>query len=332
MSSIILHNLQKVIEHKTVLNIPALEINAGEIVGLVGPVGSGKDTLFELLTGQMQPTAGTVRLAGIDPASDRKRFSRCVGVLFAGNRLYERCSAADNLQFQRRLYGLPKTRVKEVLGLVGLADHAHVSAGKLSSSLARRLALGRALLHAPSVFVLVEPFAKCDTATITLLIRLMQRLADGGAALLILSDDAPHLDMLCGTVHVLDQGRIIETYHPDEERHAEIPFKIPVQLEGKVTLVNPADVLYAAAEAGAILLYTVEQTFPTQFTLNELEERLSRSGFFRAHRSYLVNLQRVKDVIPYTRNSFSLCLDDEANTEIPLSKSAARELRELLDY
>jgi ABC-2 type transport system ATP-binding protein len=71
---------------------------------------------------------------------------------------------------------------------------------------------------------------------------------------------------------------------------------------------------------------------PTHFTLNELEERLLRSGFFRAHRSYLVNLQHVKEVIPYTRNSFSLRLDDEAGTEIPLSKSAAGELRELLGY
>ncbi|MBN2392497.1 MAG: LytTR family transcriptional regulator DNA-binding domain-containing protein, partial [Anaerolineae bacterium] len=54
--------------------------------------------------------------------------------------------------------------------------------------------------------------------------------------------------------------------------------------------------------------------------------------FFRAHRSYLVNLQHVKEVIPYTRNSFSLILNNEAETEIPLSKSAAAELRELLGY
>ena len=77
---------------------------------------------------------------------------------------------------------------------------------------------------------------------------------------------------------------------------------------------------------------TTEGRLPSQFTLTELEERLALSGFFRAHRGYLVNLQHVKAVIPYTRNSFSLILDDESETEIPLSKSAARELRELLDY
>jgi len=83
---------------------------------------------------------------------------------------------------------------------------------------------------------------------------------------------------------------------------------------------------------GQACLHTPDASLPTHFTLNELEERLSRSGFFRAHRAYLVNLQHVKEVIPYTRNSFSLRLDDSASTVIPLSKSAAGELRDLLGY
>ena len=66
--------------------------------------------------------------------------------------------------------------------------------------------------------------------------------------------------------------------------------------------------------------------------MSELETRLARSGFFRAHRSYLVNLQHVKEVIPYTRNAYTLILDDADGTEIPLSKAAAADLRELLDY
>ena len=77
---------------------------------------------------------------------------------------------------------------------------------------------------------------------------------------------------------------------------------------------------------------TRDGRLPTQFTLGDLEGRLARSGFFRAHRGYLVNLQHVKEVIPFTRNSFSLRLDDPEGTLIPLSKAAAGELRDLLDY
>ena len=105
-----------------------------------------------------------------------------------------------------------------------------------------------------------------------------------------------------------------------------------MRLESEVALVNPADILFASASEGRCTLRTVTGDLPTQFTLGELEERLARRGFFRAHRSYLVNLQHVKSVIPYTRNAFSLILDDADETEIPLSKSSAAELRELLGY
>jgi ABC-2 type transport system ATP-binding protein len=138
---------------------------------------------------------------------------------------------------------------------------------------------------------------------------------------------------LCDTVHILNQGRIAETHHPQEEQEASFPFKIPAKLEDKkVVLLNPSDVLYAYAGQGRAYLVTVEGHLPTQFTLAELEERLTRSGFFRAHRGYLVNLQHVKEVIPFTRNSFSLRLNDSDSTEIPLSKSSASELSDLLGY
>jgi ABC-2 type transport system ATP-binding protein len=107
---------------------------------------------------------------------------------------------------------------------------------------------------------------------------------------------------------------------------------IPAKLEGRVALINPSDILYALAQDNKAYLQTTTDLYPTQFTLSELEKRLSRSGFFRAHRSYLVNLQHVKEVIPYTRDSYSLRLKDPASSKIPLSKSAARELRELLGF
>jgi ABC-2 type transport system ATP-binding protein len=129
----------------------------------------------------------------------------------------------------------------------------------------------------------------------------------------------------------LNQGRIVERYAPGEQQPA-LPFKIPARSEDRVALVNPGDVLFALAQEGRTYLQTSDERLPTQFTLAELEERLVRSGFFRAHRSFLVNLQHVKEVIPYTRNSYSLILDDPGETEIPLSRASAAELRDLLGY
>jgi ABC-2 type transport system ATP-binding protein len=324
--------LQKIVDQNLVIDIESLAVQAGEIVAVVGSPGSGKATLLDLLIGRTGPTAGSLRIAGVNPFQDQEPFSQQVGVLFSDDALYKRQSPLGNLRFQCRLRGLPKARADEILALVGLADQAKAKLELLSSGLARRLAFGCAIVHDPAVLLLAEPFARCDEASISLLGDLMRQLADKGVALLILADDTAHLTPLCDMIHTLSQGRLVESYSPQEEQQVELPFKIPVRMEAKVALVNPGDILYVTVEKSRAWLQTAGGRLPTQFTLTELEKRLARSGFFRAHRGYLVNLQHVKEVIPYTRNSFSLILDNEAETEIPLSKSAARELRELLGY
>jgi ABC-2 type transport system ATP-binding protein len=324
--------LQKVSEQGVGLAIDELVVSAGEIAALIGPVGSGRDLLLELLIGRSRPTSGTIHLAGIDPRIDRNRFSQAVGVLFYEDGLYARQSVRANLEFQCRLYGLPKDKLEKVLNQTGLGDQGKARVDKLPSGLARRLAFARAVLHEPEVLILVEPFARCDETSRAFLSSRIRDMADDGKSVLILAEDTANLDRLCDTIYQLEQGRIVDSYRPQADTQSALPFKIPVRLEGKVALVNPADILFVEYESGCAFLQTGEGRLPTQFTLNELETRLARSGFFRAHRSYLVNLQHVKEVIPYTRNSFSLRLDDPASTMIPLSKSAAGELRELLGY
>jgi len=327
-----LDSLQKVIDQNTVIDIEALKVEAGEIAALVGPIDSGKETLLELLTGQSRPTAGEVTISGFDPLAEKDQFSRKVGVLFSGDNLYKRMSPKGNLKFYCRLRRLPKARIAEVLKNVGLADHADVKVEKLPSNLKRRLAFGRAILHHPRVLLLVDPFANCDDTSVALLSELIHQLAADGVAALILAEDTTKLDPLCDMIYRLEKGRIVDAYRPGEEPPAGLPFMIPAKQEGKVDLVDPADILYVMARDDRTFLQTAEDLLPTQFTLTELEKRLSRSGFFRAHRSYLVNLQHVKEVIPFTRDSFALRLKDEAGTQIPLSKSSAQELRKLLDY
>jgi ABC-2 type transport system ATP-binding protein len=328
-----IRNLQKVSDRNPTIDIPVLNERSGEIAALVGPAGSGKILLLDLLTGKIPPTAGTIRLAGIDPFHENEQLSQVAGFLFAEDAVYKHLSPLANLEFHCQLYGLPKSRAAEVLTQVGLGDQANSKSGQLSSSLLRRLGFGRSFLHSPKILLLFEPFSRCDQATIRLLGNLIRTQADEGKTLLILATERSNLDSLCDVIYTLNQGRIAETHHPQEERESGTPFKIPAKLEDKkVVLLNPVDILYAYAEEGRAYLVTDEGRLPTQFTLSELEERLSRSGFFRAHRSYLVNLQHVKEVIPFTRNSFTLRLNDSDSTEIPLSKSSASELSDLLGY
>jgi len=327
-----IRSLQKVIHQQTVLDIETLDVRQGEICGLVSPEDSSKRTLLDLLIGEARPSGGSIRIDGLDPVQDAQAVKLRIGVLFPENALYLRQSARGNLAFHAELRGLAPARVDEVLNLVGLEDAAAKPAGQLYQGLARRLAFGRAILHYPSTLFLADPFAGCDGDTVSLLGRLVRALAGQGAAVLILSPDPTGLAGLCHSLHVLDHGRLSPFNTPAKEQEGAIPFRVPVRQEDQVNLINPTDILYIESDEGKVLLHTLEDCLPVRFTLDELEQRLARSGFFRAHRAYLVNLQRVKAIIPYTRDSFTLVLDDTRNTEIPLSKTSARELRDLLGY
>lgn len=327
-----LRNVQKVLNGKTVLDIPSFRVVGGQVTGLIARTGSGSEVLISLLTGRAQASAGTIRLLDLDPYTERSALSQVLGMMFAEDTQYKNLGVLANLRFYGRLHGLPKVCAADILARVGLADQARLPAGKLSPSLLRRLAFGCAILHSPKFLLLHEPFTRCDEVTLGLLTTQIRLLANDGTGILIISGDAAGMTTICDELYELQEGRLVKLENTASEEVASTPFKIPVRTEDKVLLLNPADILFADASGDRAFLVTNEGRLPTQYTLTELETRLARSGFFRAHRSYLVNLQHVKEVIPFTRNTFSLRLDDPAATQIPLSKSAAAELRELLGF
>lgn len=331
--------LQKVVQQNTLIDIPELNVMAGGITAVAGLTTPHKETFIQLLTGQTAPTAGRIRLDSIiNPYEDRTQFAQKVGFLPAEDGLYERLNVRQNLEFYCRLYGLPLNRAISMLALVGLQDKAQIRTQHLSPELARRLALGRALLHQPQILILVDPFQRSTPASLEIVTHLLRQQAEDGVALLLVADESAALTAVSHTIIIMNQGRYSHSYQPsDQPTPPNLPFKIPARLEGKIALVNPADILYATTDEGRTYLHTANGRIPTHLTLTEVEERLARSGFFRAHRSYLVNLQHIKEMISYTRDSYTLILDDaQQNTaepvEIPLSKTAARDLRDLLDF
>ena len=106
--------------------------------------------------------------------------------------------------------------------------------------------------------------------------------------------------------------------------------KIPTKVNEKIVLFDPPEIDYIESNEGQSFLHIKGESFPSVSTLNELEARLLPFGFFRCHRSYIVNLQKVREVITWTRNSYSLVLDDAEKSTIPLSKTKMVELKELL--
>jgi len=106
--------------------------------------------------------------------------------------------------------------------------------------------------------------------------------------------------------------------------------KIPAKVNDKIILFDPTEILFIESNEGVSQLHVNEGVFACTIKLGDLEEKLKLFGFFRCHRSYIVNLQHVREVITWTRNSYSLILDDKSKSSIPLSKGKFDELRALI--
>jgi ABC-2 type transport system ATP-binding protein len=329
--------LEKVVENRSVLSIDHLEVNAGEVVALIGPVRSGKSMLIRLLAGAMLPSGGNIILDGqyvTTSTTVRKR----IGTLFEEDLLYERHTAQRNLDFYCQLHNLPKSRSGEMLKQVGLSDQAQKPVRKLAPNAQRRLAFIRVVMGQHALLLLDQPTLRTDLDTQALFARLITAAAVEGAAVLVADEDLSWAGKCCTRVIELEDGHITNRYSLETGKTGTsaperlVPFKVPARKEDRIMLFDPGDILYATSRDGKTYLRTATEEATTNLTLQELESRLAGRGFFKAHRAYLVNLQHIKAVIQFTRNSYSLQLSDQQETIIPLSKQSEKELQDLLGY
>lgn len=334
-----IRRLEKIIEGHTVLAIDALDIEAGEIVAVIGPQGSGKTLLLLLLAGALAPGGGSILFDGVHLSPETRALRRQIGVLFEEDLLYDRQSVRGNLIFACQLYGQPASRIDAVLTQIGLSDQAQKTVAKLAPSQQRRLAFARVLLGQHRLLLLDQPILRTDLSTQELFARLLTQAATEGAAVLLTDEDLTWASKCCTRVIELESGSIANTYAFERASESAAvapdhftPFKVPARKEDRVLLYDPGEILYATSRESKTYLRTVNEEAVTSFTLQELESRLVSRGFFKAHRAYLVNLQHIKAVVQYTRNSYMLQLNDKQETMIPLSKQSEKELQDLLGY
>ena len=173
-----------------------LRIDAGEFIAIEGPSGSGKSTLLQLLGGLERPTSGRLLFAGdelsrrSDPELTRFR-ARDVGFVFQHFNLIPTLTARENVQAALAVGTLPSaersSRADELLASVGLADRAAHLPVNLSGGEQQRVAIARALANSPRVVLADEPTGNLDSATSTEIIGLLERLADDGVAVIVVT-------------------------------------------------------------------------------------------------------------------------------------------------
>lgn len=195
---------------RTVLDGVSVDVAQREIVALRGPSGSGKTTLLRVITGLLAPDDGRICVDGVD-VTGLPTHRRRIGMVFQDNQLFPAADVAHNVDFGLRMRGVARparrTRVSEMLDLVGLAGFERRSVTSLSGGEAKRVALARSLAPSPSVLLLDEPLTGLDRDLHDqLAVDLAELLRSNGVAALLVSHDAAEVAAIADRTVVLESG------------------------------------------------------------------------------------------------------------------------------
>jgi ABC-2 type transport system ATP-binding protein len=198
----------------------SFEVPAGSIFGLLGPNGGGKSTLFRILATMMVPTAGQVRIAGLDVVRRPDEVRRRIGVVFQSPSLDRKLTVRENLTAQGHLYGLSgrglRSKIGEVLERLGLLDRGDDLAEKLSGGLRRRVEVAKALLHEPSVLLMDEPSTGLDPGARRELADYVSALRERHGMTILLTTHLLDEAERCDRLLLLHQGRRVAEGTPAE--------------------------------------------------------------------------------------------------------------------
>jgi ABC-2 type transport system ATP-binding protein len=188
------------------------EVHAGEIVGILGPNGSGKTTTILMLLGLTEPSAGRAVVSGFDPLREPLEVKRRVGYLPDQIGFYDNLSARDNLAYTGRLAGLSRHQIDErfaaAIERVGLAESTRGRVSTFSHGMRQRLGLAEILMKRPSVAILDEPTTALDPHSTQEFLAMIRALKSDGTAVLLSSHHLDQVQSVCDRVALFNRGRI----------------------------------------------------------------------------------------------------------------------------
>jgi ABC-2 type transport system ATP-binding protein len=220
-SSISVKNLKKVFKNSIVaVNDVSFEVPQGSIFAFLGPNGAGKTTTIRMLTTLLHPTAGSLRLNGLDPVTHSHDARQSFGIVFQDQSLDDELTAYENMFFHAGLYGVPRketpAKIEELLTFVELWDRRDSFVKHFSGGMKRRLEIARGLLHTPSILFLDEPTTGLDPQTRNYIWTYIKKLnQERGLTVFFTTHYMEEAERSAHQVAIIDHGKIVKIDTPE---------------------------------------------------------------------------------------------------------------------
>ena len=206
----------------TAVDDVTFSVAQGQFFGFLGPNGAGKSTTIKMLTGLLEPSAGSIEILGRSFTAGALDLKRQIGVVPEGMALFGRLTAPEYLRFVGRMYGLDRQttnqRTDELLDFMQLSDETRKLITDFSHGMQKKLALAAAVIHGPKVLFLDEPFEGVDAIAAGLLKTMLQGMISRGATIFLTTHVLEIVERLCSHVTIISRGRLVANGSIEELR------------------------------------------------------------------------------------------------------------------
>lgn len=257
-----------------------------------------------------------------------------VAVYQRHDELYEQMKVSEYLKFFSTLLK-SKVNIQNVLDFIGISDLIKVKIYKLNESQKLKVQLARELLKDSSIFLFEQALFNLSDEDAKLIIKIIESLVEKGVFVVSCSLSFREVCLMPGNSYFYKDEKLIPINESIDDEFISTKSndnllidKLQVKVNGRILLISISDIYFAESIDSITNLFVKNSYLPTSFTLDELESKLSKHGFFRTHRSYLVNTQKIKEVEQWTKNSYIISLDTIDSMKIPLSKRRYKEFLE----
>ncbi|HEY0258213.1 MAG TPA: ATP-binding cassette domain-containing protein [Lacisediminihabitans sp.] len=217
-----IHGLVKRFGEKVAVDDLSLVVPSGSFYGLVGPNGAGKTTTLSMATGLLRPDAGGIRVHGVEVWSNLIEAKRLVGVLSDGVRLFDRLTGTQLVTYSGLLSGMDREtvagRAADLLTLLDLEDASGTLVVDYSAGMTKKIALACALVHAPRLLVLDEPFESVDPVSAANIRDILEGFVRSGGTVIVSSHVMDLVQRMCDHVAIIAEGRVLAAGTTDEVR------------------------------------------------------------------------------------------------------------------